>query len=722
MSDTYSSIVTNVGESTLLQNTVNAYVFKLTRIEIGSRANLDMSEVMTWNNMESANVVYSISKTENINSMVRKVQLDAETVQFRVTLDTSIGGTSSSGMICGCVGLYLQGYSESGEPLETPFLFAVGSLGSEFIKYAEGSSTVGNMVSFYLNFKITNKVNIDNILVAPTENFSLPTVDNEKSPYLTDYFNAYIVNNYDKTGLSAIAFKTNKNSEKFEFLLPNNENLARANIGGIYDAPEVDDVGEDAAFRRFAYWTKTGSSYAITLKKDRVLALSDGLESDGYYRNDRFKLERDYTSNSVVNADDYTTVAVYGVDPSDEEAGEQFFLKTVPAKNIKTVNDKDLNNIEHPTSATDIFYIFNTLTGFVYETTQTRVYEVKVAKLASFKINAKGELAYYIQTTSSNGAASFEINGVKAELEDLRNEFEETVSQQLVHRAGAETITGEKTFTAAGTSALSESILIKTKNPTISLNTTASTFTGGIVGRNKSSKNTTNLYMNDKRIGIVGWPQSKIDANQNTNYTTGEYLVINTANTGLNVVEESENVKNHFIQNTFSALSVEAVTGNTTDSSHPNANTVYFTKTVQAPLFRGTASYAYYADLAEFYEADEDYPAGTLIKFGGEKDITIANDASEAEGVISSNPGFALNSECEGFKKPVALVGKVPVRVIGSTNKGEFLYHSSVIGINKPGVACAESRILDEKILGKVLENSEETGEHLVMCVVRLTF
>ena len=577
------------------------------------------------------------------------------------------------------------------------------------------------MVSFYLNFKITNRVNIDNILVAPTENFSLPTVDNEKSPYLTDYFNAYIVNNYDKTGLSAIAFKTNKNSEKFEFVLPNNENLARANIGGIYDAPEIDNAGEDAVFRRFAYWTKTGSSYEITLKKDRVLALSAGLESDGYYRNDRFKLERDYTSNSVVNAGEYTTVAVYGIDPSDEEAGEQFFLKTVPAKNIKTVNDKNLNNIEQPTSATDIFYIFNTLTGFVYETTQTRVYEVKVAKLASFKINANGDLVYYIQTTSSNGAASFEINGVKAELEDLRNEFEETVSQQLVHRAGAETITGKKTFTAAGTSVLSESILVKTKNPTISLNTTASTFTGGIIGRNTSSKNTTNLYMNDKCIGIVGWPQSKIDANQNTNYTTGEYLVINAANTGLNVVEESTNVKNHFIQNTLDKLSVTNITDSTASNSlYPN--TVYFSKNVQAPLFRGTASYSYWADLAEFYEADEDYPAGTLIKFGGEKDITIANDASEAEGVISSNPGFALNSECEGFKKPVALVGKVPVRVIGLANKGEFLYHSSVIGINKPGVACAESRILGEKILGKVLENSEETGEHLVMCVVRLTF
>ena len=108
MADTYSSIVTNDGESTLLQNTVNAYIFKLARIEICSRANLDMTDAMTWKSMEAANVVYTISKQENINSMVRKVQLDSNTVQFRVSLDTSIGGISSSGMICGSIGLYLH--------------------------------------------------------------------------------------------------------------------------------------------------------------------------------------------------------------------------------------------------------------------------------------------------------------------------------------------------------------------------------------------------------------------------------------------------------------------------------------------------------------------------------------------------------------------------------------------------------------------------------------
>lgn len=721
MSDVYSSIVTNDGEATLLQNTMNAYTFKLARIDICSRANLDMSDAMTWRSMDAANVVYSISKEESINAMVRKVQLDSTTVQFRVNLDTSIGGTSSAGMICGSIGLYLQGYSESGVALETPFLFAVGSLGSEFVKYAEGSNTVGNMVSFYLNFKISNTLSISNVLVAPTENFSLPTVDNEKSSYLNDYFNTYVVNDYDKTGLSALAFKTNKNSENFAFVLPNNENLARLNIGGIYEAPEAPTSESDRAFKRYAYWTKSGNSFTVSLLKGRTLALANGMESDGYYRNERLKLDQNYSANAVSNAGEYVTLAVQGIYPERDDDGEKFYLITVPSDCVKTVNDKDLNNIQHPPSRGMVYYFFNTLTGFVHETTMNSVYEVKATKLAMFKINSSNQMEYFVQLTSAFSSTAFEMNAVKADMKNLRNDFESAAANTFVHLATTETISGKKTFTAGGASVLAECMSIKNKNPTIALNTTSTTFTGGIVARNSSNKNTANLYMNDKLVGLVSWPQAKIDANQNTSYTTGEYFIINANNTGNAVVQESTNVKNHFIQNTLDKLSVTNITDSTASGSlYPD--TVYFSKNVQAPLFRGTASYTYWADLAEFYEADEDYPAGTLIKFGGEKDITIANDASEAEGVISSNPGFALNSECEGFKKPVALVGKVPVRVFGSAKKGEFIYHSSVIGINKPGVACAESRILGEKILGKVLEDSEETGEHLVMCVVRLTF
>ena len=45
-----------------------------------------------------------------------------------------------------------------------------------------------------------------------------------------------------------------------------------------------------------------------------------------------------------------------------------------------------------------------------------------------------------------------------------------------------------------------------------------------------------------------------------------------------------------------------------------------------ANLFQGTATQARYADLAEKYESDAEYDAGTVIVFGGEKEITSSKD------------------------------------------------------------------------------------------------
>ena len=43
---------------------------------------------------------------------------------------------------------------------------------------------------------------------------------------------------------------------------------------------------------------------------------------------------------------------------------------------------------------------------------------------------------------------------------------------------------------------------------------------------------------------------------------------------------------------------------------------------MQCAVLTGTATAAQYADLAERYEADKLYQAGTVMSFGGEKEIT----------------------------------------------------------------------------------------------------
>lgn len=92
--------------------------------------------------------------------------------------------------------------------------------------------------------------------------------------------------------------------------------------------------------------------------------------------------------------------------------------------------------------------------------------------------------------------------------------------------------------------------------------------------------------------------------------------------------------------------------------------------TVYATTFNGTATQAQYADMAEIYSADADYEAGTVVKIGGDAEVTqtLAHADRDVFGVISTNPAYLMNSEAEGV--PVALAGRVPVKVIGKIKKG----------------------------------------------------
>lgn len=125
----------------------------------------------------------------------------------------------------------------------------------------------------------------------------------------------------------------------------------------------------------------------------------------------------------------------------------------------------------------------------------------------------------------------------------------------------------------------------------------------------------------------------------------------------------------------------------------------------------GTSSSALWADLAEQYVTDEKYPAGTLIKFGGEKDITIADD--EVNGVISDKPGFLLDYKLED-SLPVALVGKTPVRIIGKVNKFDKITLSEIPGV---GRVAKEG----ERVIARALESSDNEEEKLVNCVTKFT-
>jgi len=84
-----------------------------------------------------------------------------------------------------------------------------------------------------------------------------------------------------------------------------------------------------------------------------------------------------------------------------------------------------------------------------------------------------------------------------------------------------------------------------------------------------------------------------------------------------------------------------------------------------------TSTQARYADLAEIYGTDKLYEVGTVVMVGGEKEVTECFVGKRALGVISDRPAFLMNSQAKG--QPVALKGRVKVKVVGAVKKGDEL-------------------------------------------------
>ena len=134
----------------------------------------------------------------------------------------------------------------------------------------------------------------------------------------------------------------------------------------------------------------------------------------------------------------------------------------------------------------------------------------------------------------------------------------------------------------------------------------------------------------------------------------------------------------------------------------------------------GTAIHAVYADLAERFEADLPMVPGTVVELGGPNEITVAgHDLSEnVFGVISTNAAYLMNSGAgtDITHPPVAVQGRVPVRVTGRIRKGDRLV-SAGNGIARSG---SRSEITAWNVIGRALENKTTDGEGIIEAIVKL--
>ena len=132
------------------------------------------------------------------------------------------------------------------------------------------------------------------------------------------------------------------------------------------------------------------------------------------------------------------------------------------------------------------------------------------------------------------------------------------------------------------------------------------------------------------------------------------------------------------------------------------------------------ATSAQYADVAERFAADIEMPAGTVVELGGTAEITQSNTelSDTVFGVISTQAAYLMNSGAgsDATHPPIAMTGRVPVRVVGSVKKGDRLVSAGngMARSAQPGEATAFNAI------GRSLQDKLDSDEGIVEAIVTI--
>jgi len=134
----------------------------------------------------------------------------------------------------------------------------------------------------------------------------------------------------------------------------------------------------------------------------------------------------------------------------------------------------------------------------------------------------------------------------------------------------------------------------------------------------------------------------------------------------------------------------------------------------------GTRITANYADVAERFAADVPYAPGTVVELGGSAEITIsqAELSDSVFGVISTDAAYLMNSAAgsDATHPPVAMTGRVPVRVVGQVRKGDRLVSAG----NGQARAAQPGEATAFNVIGRALTEWVDTGPGTVEAIVTI--
>jgi len=220
----------------------------------------------------------------------------------------------------------------------------------------------------------------------------------------------------------------------------------------------------------------------------------------------------------------------------------------------------------------------------------------------------------------------------------------------------------------------------------------------------------------DALDGLASTQFLRSDANDTTSGTLG---ILN--DTGLTVGADQD-----------ARISVTTATSAVTIANQTsNANLVFQVNVAGTPttamtifgangVISGTQINANYADVAERFAADTIYEPGTVVELGGVAEITrsVEELSENVFGVISTRAAYLMNSGAgtDETHPPIAMTGRVPVRVTGMIHKGDRLVSAGngLARAAQPGEATAFN------VIGRALESRTDTSEGTVEAIVTI--
>ena len=679
----FALIVTNSGLQALSNAQQGQYKLEISRIALRQTGVGINADIINWTNSDFlygapnqyADVCLDTANINNTtftlaNNLSWRTNLLNGGIQFTVTLDVDTMGQTGEGSIpilsdfnVSMIALFVKNQNSAEHE---DVLFAVANLPATIKKLASTPYRIGNSLKFYLNTTLTNLGSVVDVSIITDSVNSVPEVTEEN--HLPEYYdgvsspyNLYLVDNYGGTNLPALAARggnpvDTENPINWVFFTPV-DNQVKVD-GEVLSGDLIDYM--------VAAWDSDTNRY---VPADGNLPLSNSQHLAGIYSNQYIIYNGKVSNINVVYTYQYQM---------DTSAAQDYLVGEVLTANIPiegtaeyvpvTIQIQEVND-----SGTPIRYTVTPQSGNL-ELSTGQAYVVTAYKYPEQAGLGTGLMIKASFILNAGLVWNFPSNWVNRPL------FADTGAN-----AGKLTTTETEMFVGWCLDPNTISLALDLRNEAT------------------ESDYGTTRYASNAAVSDV--TEYSFDA------------------TGTSVTPKT--LQDNYIQKTN-------VTGNPGDAAN-NPITVYthlkFNETVYGKgstyqsgdlsevSFYGTAYRALWQDLAEYYESDRLYPAGTLICIGsGTAQITEAK--VECNGIISTKPGYELGTKRNAFDLPVALVGKVPVLFAQDCvpHFGDRVYLSKTM----PGKA---STIPYGKCLGKIIDKRDHLDQvNTVECSIRISF